>query len=85
MTLSGKVGKKTHQYSIELLDQVGLGDRMSHHLEELSGGEQQRVAVAIAFPTGRACFWLTNQPVNWILPLRKRSMIYFATSTGNWV
>jgi len=48
MTLSGKVGKATHQRSIDLLDQVGLSDRMGHHLEELSGGEQQRVAVAIA-------------------------------------
>jgi putative ABC transport system ATP-binding protein len=48
MTLSGKAGKKTHQRAIELLEQVGLSDRMGHHLEELSGGEQQRVAVAIS-------------------------------------
>ncbi|HTI71170.1 MAG TPA: ABC transporter ATP-binding protein [Candidatus Limnocylindria bacterium] len=30
----------------ELLSQVGLGDRMNHRPLELSGGEQQRVAVA---------------------------------------
>jgi putative ABC transport system ATP-binding protein len=53
MTLSGKVGKKTRQRSLELLDQVGLSERLDHRLEELSGGEQQRVAVAIA---------LANQP-----------------------
>ena len=32
----------------ELLEQVGLGDRMSHTPLELSGGEQQRVALARA-------------------------------------
>jgi putative ABC transport system ATP-binding protein len=48
MTLSGKVGRKPRQFANELLDQVCLGDRMDHRLEELSGGEQQRVAVAIA-------------------------------------
>jgi len=53
LTLSGKVGKNPRQRSLELLNQVGLSERMEHHLEELSGGEQQRIAVAIA---------LANQP-----------------------
>ena len=33
----------------ELLDRVGLKDRMHHYPSQLSGGEQQRVAVARAF------------------------------------
>ncbi|QDV09438.1 putative ABC transporter ATP-binding protein [Planctomycetes bacterium Poly30] len=33
----------------ELLEQVGLGDRGHHYPSQLSGGEQQRVAVARAF------------------------------------
>jgi len=33
----------------DLLTQVGLGDRMDHYPVQLSGGEQQRVAVARAF------------------------------------
>jgi putative ABC transport system ATP-binding protein len=33
----------------ELLDQVGLGDRLDHYPAQLSGGEQQRVALARAF------------------------------------
>ncbi len=33
----------------DLLEQVGLGDRMSHYPAQLSGGEQQRVAIARAF------------------------------------
>lgn len=34
--------------AIELLQQVGLGERLDHHPNQLSGGEQQRVAIARA-------------------------------------
>ena len=34
--------------AVELLDYLGLGDRLSHQPAELSGGEQQRVAIARA-------------------------------------
>ncbi len=37
--------------AIELLEKVGLGDRLSHLPSELSGGEQQRVALARALVT----------------------------------
>ena len=33
----------------ELLEKVGLGDRLQHYPAQLSGGEQQRVALARAF------------------------------------
>jgi len=35
--------------AVELLTQVGLGDRTDHYPTQLSGGEQQRVALARAF------------------------------------
>jgi putative ABC transport system ATP-binding protein len=35
----------------DLLRRVGLGDRMNHYPSQLSGGEQQRVAMARAFIT----------------------------------
>ena len=35
--------------SKELLEKVGLADRMHHYPSQLSGGEQQRVALARAF------------------------------------
>ncbi|QSX80020.1 ABC transporter ATP-binding protein [Lysobacter solisilvae] len=34
-----------------ILNQVGLGERLSHYPRQLSGGEQQRVALARAFVT----------------------------------
>ncbi|MFZ9964206.1 MAG: ABC transporter ATP-binding protein [Terrimicrobiaceae bacterium] len=39
-------GKKNESRARELLDRVGLKDRMDHLPAELSGGEQQRVAIA---------------------------------------
>lgn len=48
LTLSGQVGKSSRERAVQLLKVVGLRERMGHRLEELSGGEQQRVAVAIA-------------------------------------
>jgi putative ABC transport system ATP-binding protein len=35
--------------SVDLLEKVGLGDRLNHYPSQLSGGEQQRVAMARAF------------------------------------
>ncbi|HXT11933.1 MAG TPA: ABC transporter ATP-binding protein [Candidatus Angelobacter sp.] len=35
--------------AIELLQRVGLGERLTHYPAQLSGGEQQRVALARAF------------------------------------
>lgn len=40
--------KNRRQKAIEALNTVGLGDRVHHRPNELSGGEQQRVAVARA-------------------------------------
>ena len=39
---------KRYKQARRVLAQVGLGDRMDHRPDELSGGEQQRVAVARA-------------------------------------
>ena len=41
--------KGLHKKAKELLERVGLGDRIDHYPAQLSGGEQQRVAIARAF------------------------------------
>jgi putative ABC transport system ATP-binding protein len=53
MTLAGCTGKKAKVRVDMLLNAVDLDKRRHHYLTQLSGGEQQRVAIAIA---------LINQP-----------------------
>lgn len=53
MTLSGTTGRVATKRITELLELVGLSHRRTHRPVELSGGEQQRVAIAVG---------LANQP-----------------------
>jgi len=48
MTLDGRSLRSARFRAKELLGQVGLGERLDHRPAALSGGEQQRVAIAIA-------------------------------------
>lgn len=51
--IAGKSKKEAFRHAEELLQNLGLSDRLQHKPNELSGGEQQRVATARA---------LINQP-----------------------
>ncbi len=52
--IAGRKRKEVEEQAAALLEKMGLGNRKEHKPQELSGGEQQRVAVARA---------LINQPV----------------------
>ena len=48
MLYAGMPKRERTSRAEELLQLVGMGDRMAHHSDELSGGQKQRVAIARA-------------------------------------
>jgi putative ABC transport system ATP-binding protein len=48
MMYNGFAGKDRHRRAVEVLNLVGLGQRLDHTPNRLSGGQQQRVAIARA-------------------------------------
>lgn len=61
MLYGGVPGKQRVERAKELLNIVGMGDRMKHLPEELSGGQKQRVAIARAMANNPAII-LADEP-----------------------
>ena len=47
-TASTMPDREARKRAVQVLERVGLGERMDHHPSQLSGGQQQRVAIARA-------------------------------------
>jgi ABC-type lipoprotein export system ATPase subunit len=61
LILDGMGGHDRHVYSDELLDAIGMRDHAKRRPEQLSGGEQQRIAIAIAL-ANRPKVLLADEP-----------------------
>lgn len=61
MVYAGFNKTERNERATEVLNQVGLGDRMDHHPNQLSGGQRQRVAVARAL-VNRPSIILADEP-----------------------
>ncbi len=61
LMLDGVEAAPAHERALELLAAVNLSHRRTHHPEQLSGGEQQRVSIAVAL-ANRPPLLLADEP-----------------------
>ena len=79
MLLGGSSVSHAKKRAVELMDQVGLSNRITHKPATLSGGERQRVAIARALANMPACV-LMDEPTGNLDPFTAEEVEQVLTS-----
>lgn len=66
--LLGTGKKEAEMKSLDFLKLVGLAEKAGNYPDELSGGQEQRVALHVSWPWNRISSCSTSRPPRWIRP-----------------
>jgi macrolide transport system ATP-binding/permease protein len=84
LILAGVNRKEAHARAVELLEVVGLADRAEHRPSEMSGGQQQRIAIARALSANPSILLIDEPTGNLDIPTGNEIMDLICKINKEW-